>query len=160
MCITGEICVQSFKLSFVSCADELPVPAVSRLLTAVQQAPAWDEAAIFPEGGVFPRMHLSWIEACGFNIQYFEDETSSGEFLTDGAEISDPEVEINLGGQALELWPKQLFVTHAQAARAVEFFLESGKRIPAQRWVETGGFSRQVLWEGHEQREAWQRSRR
>tara|TARA_R110002096_G_scaffold57426_3_gene145626 strand:- start:2605 stop:3111 length:507 start_codon:yes stop_codon:yes gene_type:complete len=160
MCITGEIYVKSFKLSFISCAHEQPVPAVSRLLSAVRQAPAWDDVAIFPEGGVFPRMHLSWKEADGFNIHYFADETSSGEFLTDDAEISYPEVEINLGGQALELWPKQLFITQAHAARAVEFFLESGKRLPAQRWVETGGFPRQVIWEGREQREAWEHARR
>ncbi len=150
----------SFIISFVSSANELPVPAVSQLLSAVRVASAWDDATIFPEGSVFPRMNLSWLEGRGYNIHCFEDQVSLGDFLVSDTEISDPEVEINLGGQALELWPKQLFVAEELAVRAVSFFLDTGKRTPAHRWVETGAFPRRVVWEGHDQREAWEHSRR
>jgi hypothetical protein len=37
----------------------------------------------------------------------FENDQSLGHFLVNGHDFSPPSVEINLGGQALERWPRE-----------------------------------------------------
>lgn len=141
---------RSFQLTFVSSDINHAVPAVSQILSKVRSSPTWDEAAIVPEDGDFPRLHVAWLADNGFSIQCFEGEASSGDFLTQKAEFSDPEVEVNLGGQALELWPPQLFVNERLAAQVVEYFLYAGKSDPSQRWVGICAFPR-------EESESWLR---
>lgn len=136
---------QSFKVTFVSSDTDFAVPALSQFLSKVRSSPTWDEAAVIPEDGDFPRMYVSWLGDGGFTIHCFEDETSAGDFLIQKVDFSDPEVEVNLGGQARELWPPQLFVDEQLAAQAVEYFLNSGKQDPAQRWVGTGAFPREEV---------------
>jgi hypothetical protein len=64
----------------------------------------------------------------GFVVHCFEDGESWGFFLTEAASFSSPEVEIEMGGQALEKWPRQLFVNSERALEALDFFLKTGKQ--------------------------------
>ena len=147
-----------FRISLVSSAADQAVPPVSEVLARLRASPSWDEASICPADDQFPRVHVGWHEDDGFVIQCFEDEWSLGYFLTRGAGMSAPAVEINLGGQALERWPRELFVPEPLAHQALGRFLNSGRRDPALRWVRTDGFPRETVWEGRAGREAWERA--
>lgn len=150
----------SFQLSFVSDEADIPLPTASEVLGRVRSAAPWDEASIRPGQADFPRVHISWHSGAGFNVHCFEDEESLGQFLVKGHDFSSPSVEINLSGQTLERWPCELFVAKQLAIEALEYFLDDGKLNPALRWTGTGDFPRETLWEGREQREAWERSHR
>ena len=72
--------------------------------------------------------------------------------------FSTPSVEVELGGQALERWPPELFVSAERTTQALDHFLEFGKQDPALEWVRIDRFPRETLWEGRAQREAWERA--
>ena len=73
-------------------------------------------------------------------------------------DFSSLSIEVELGGQALERWPRELFVSAEQATQALNHFLEFGKQDPALEWVRLDGFPRETLWKGRAQREAWERA--
>lgn len=147
----------SFRLSFVASDTELPVPPVSEVLGRVRSSPSWDVASISPAHVQFPRAHVEWHGGQGFLIQCFEDDQSWGYFLTSSLHFSPPTIEINLGGQALERWPSELFVPEQLASQAFDCFLDSGRQDPALHWVRIDAFPRETIWEGREGREAWER---
>ena len=136
-----------FRISFVSSAADQPVPPVSEVLARLRASPSWDEASICPADDQFPCIHVGWHEGHGFVIQCFEDERSLGYFLTREAGVSAPAVEINLGGQALERWPPELFVPEPLAQQTLDGFLNSGKQDAALPWVRIDGFPRETVWE-------------
>jgi len=148
----------SFKLSFVSSPRAAQVPPVPTLLATLRSIPAWDEASIAPDDAQFPRLHLMWREDAGFVVHCIEDEAALGHYLVTALSLSQPVIEVNLGGQALERWPAELFVPEGHTASAVGYFLESGKRNPTQHWIGGVDFPREVLWSGREQRIEWERS--
>lgn len=137
----------SFQLFCVSSPDALPVPPVSALLTKLRAGPAWDEASISRAGEQYPCLHLAWQAEAGFIVHCFEDADSFGDFLVEGGELGVPEVQVVLGGQAVERWPRQLFVSELLARDAVEFFLHAGKRTPLHKWIGADGFPRKTIWE-------------
>ena len=104
----------------MSSATDQPVPPVPEVLARLRTNPVWDEATICPADNEFPRVHAGWHAGHGFVIQCFEHDRSSGHFLVSGAGMSTPAVEINLGGQALERWPLELFVAEPLAHQALE----------------------------------------
>ena len=146
----------SFQLSCVSSSDALPVPRVAELLARLRSGPAWDEMSICRAHDQYPSLHLAWQADRGLVVHCFEDADSAGHFLVESATMTAPEVEIVLGGQALERWPRQLFVSNRLAHDAVEFFLCTGRRNTILDWVTTGGFLRETVWEGRDQRLAWE----
>ena len=115
-------------------------------------------ASLAPAEAQFPLLHIDWHEGRGFVIQCYENEDSRSDFLVTGPQCGLPAVEIELGGQALERWPPELFVPEEVAHRAVEYFVRSGKQDPALRWVRIDEFPRETIWEGREGREAWERA--
>jgi hypothetical protein len=137
----------TFRLSRVSSPHTLPVPPVAALLAKLSVGPAWDEASIFRAGEQYPCLHLAWQTEAGFIVHCFEDAESYGDFLVEGGELGAPEVEVALGGQAVERWPRQLFVSELLARDAVEFFLHAGKRTPLHHWVRADDFPRHIVWE-------------
>jgi hypothetical protein len=147
---------QSFRFSCVSSSDAQSVTSASDLMARVKASPAWDEISIFRPGAQYPCLHLAWLADHGFIVHCFEDVGSSGDFVVESSLLTAPEVEIDLGGQALERWPRQLFVTEHVARGAVEYFLRTGKRDLSQHWVGTGAFQRETIWEGRDQRIAWE----
>jgi len=136
----------------------MPITSAPELLAVVQSRPAWDGASISPADADYPRVHLDWHEAHGFVFQCYEDEESWSDFLVTARDFSPPSVEMELGGQALERWPPELFVSAEQATQALSHFLEHGKEDPALEWIRIDGFPRETLWEGREQRLAWERA--
>jgi len=150
----------SFRLSFISRDAPTAVPSASEVLARVRSAAPWDEASICPAQKDFPRLHVTWHDSGGFIVHCFEDEQSLGQFLVNSRDFSPPTVEINLGGQALEQWPRELFVSEALAAGSLDYFLHHGKRKPSLCWTETAKFPRETIWEGREERETWERTHR
>ena len=73
-------------------------------------------------------------------------------------DLSTPSVEMELGGQAFERWPRELFVSPERAAQALSHFLDYGTHDPALEWIRIEDFPRETLWEGREQRLAWERA--
>jgi hypothetical protein len=118
----------------------------------------WDGAIVEPEDSQFPRVAVDWHEHQGFVLHCWEDETSWGDFPVTTREFSTPSVEVELGGQALERWPRELFPSAALATQALEYFLEHGRQDPTLEWVRIDRFPRELLWEGRAQQEAWERA--
>ena len=46
------------------------------------------------------------------------------------------------------------------ATEALEYFLDHGELKPLLFWTGTGQFPRETIWEGREEREAWERNNR
>jgi len=147
----------SFRVSFIMSEVPVPIPSASELLADVESRPVWDGASISPADADYPRVHLDWHEGHGFAFQCYEQESWS-DFLVTSHQFSTPSVDVELGGQALKRWPRELFVSSELAAQALDHFLDFGKQNPALEWVRIDGFPRETLWEGRAQREAWERA--
>ena len=148
----------AFRLSFVTSETALPIPAVSEILARLRSGPVWDGASIAPADGQFPLLHVEWHEGHGFVIQCYDDAQAWSDFLLTDARCGPPTIEINLGGQALERWPPELFVPEELARQALACFLASGKQDPALHWVRIDAFPRETIWDGRDGREAWERA--
>jgi len=148
----------AFQLSFLTSEAALPIPAVSEILARLRSGPVWDGASIAPADGQCPLFRVEWHEGHGFVIQCYEDEQAWSDFLINGVSCGPPTIEINLGGQALERWPSELFVPEELAGQALGCFIETGKQDPALYWVRIDAFPRETIWEGREGREAWERA--
>ena len=149
-----------FRYSTLGGGENAPVPSGAELIEIVRRRPVWDEITISKEDGAqFPRACLSWHEGYGLVLHCFEDELSWGFFVAESASLSQPEVDIVLGGQVQERWPRQLFVAPALGAEALDYFLETGKQKDTLHWIQSDGFSRETVWKGRAGREAWEKSR-
>lgn len=149
-----------FEASFLTSDAPLPIQSASELVSQIQSRPVWDGASISPTDAQFPRVHLDRHEDQGFVVQCYEEEESPSDFLVTGQHFSAPSIEVELGGQALERWPRELFVSPERAEQALNHFLESGKRDPTLEWVRIDAFPREIVWEGRQQRQAWERANR
>ena len=147
-----------FRASFIMSDAAMPIASVAELLADVQSRPTWDGASISPVDCDYPLVHLDWHEVNGFVFQCYEDGESWSDFLATSRDFSTPSVEMELGGQALERWPLELFVSSGLATQALNHFLEFGKQHPALAWIRLDGFPRETLWEGRAQQEAWERA--
>jgi len=108
----------------------------------------------------YPIMHIDWHKAAGFVVMAFENPESEGFYPITGTTTGKPEVQIELGGQALERWPRELFVPRETAAAVFETFLRTGRQDPSVTWIANDAFAREVLWETEAQRRAWERKQR
>ena len=148
----------TFLYSTLSGPDHVPAQDASELLGVARRLPRWDALIIVAENENYPRLHLTWHEDHGFVVQCFEDGESWGFFLAEATAFSPPEIEIEMGGQALEKWPRQLFVESDSVLEALDFFLKTGQQDGGtQHWVRTDAFPREIVWETREGREAWEK---
>jgi hypothetical protein len=147
-----------FRASFIMSDAPMPLTSVPELLADIQSRPVWDGASISPANAEYPRAHLDWHQGHGFVFQRYEDEESWSDFLVTSRHFSPPSVEVELGGQALERWPRELFLAAEVATQALSHFLDDGAQDPALEWIRIDGFPRETLWEGREQRLAWERT--
>lgn len=147
----------AFRLSFVTGETALPIPAVSEILARLRSGPVWDGASVAPADDQFPLLHVEWHEGYGFVIQCYEDEQAWSDFLLTHVPCGPPTIEINLGGQARERWPAELFVPEELAHQALVCFLTRGRQDPGLRWIRIDAFPRETVWEDREGREAWER---
>lgn len=132
----------------------------AHLLAALASGEAFD-LTIAPqdEPSQFPRMHVEW-QSDGYVVMCFEDEQSVGFYPATERRLGSPEVVIELGGQALEKWPRQLFLPLSVAEKAVSTFVATGKQDSSLAWVANDAFPRETVWEGRLQRLAWESSNR
>jgi hypothetical protein len=149
---------KEFRASFIMSDTPMPITSVPDLLADVQSRPVSDGASISRVNADYPLVLVQWHAAAGFVIQCYEEEESWSDFLVTTGDFSFPSIEVELGGQALERWPRELFVSAERAAQALNYFLEYGKQNPALESVRIDGFPRDTLWEGRIQREAWERA--
>jgi hypothetical protein len=148
----------TFLYSTISGPENVPAQNAAELIGIARGLPMWDALIVVAENQDYPRVHISWHDGHGFIVHCFEDGESWGFFLTEGASFSSPEVEIEMGGQALEKWPRQLFVESERVLEALDFFLHTGQQKGQLHWVRTDGFPREIVWEGREGRDAWEKS--
>jgi hypothetical protein len=148
----------TFRVSFIMSEAPTPIHSASELLADVQTRPVWDGASISPADVQFPLLHVDWHEGHGFVLQCYEDEESWSSFLVTSQRFSHPSIEVELGGQAMERWPRELFVSAERATQALSYFLEFGKQDPTLEWIRIDAFPREIVWEGREGREAWERA--
>jgi hypothetical protein len=125
------------------------------LLDVAQRSAAWDEVTIVADADEYPRANLSWHQGHGFVLQCFEDAESWGYLLAESPLFSALEVDIVLGGQVQERWPRELFVSPDLAREAPDFFLQTGTQKTTLHWVGMGAILRETMWKGREGREAW-----
>lgn len=150
--------LKALRLSFLTGEMPLPIPAVSEILGRLRSGPVWDGASIAPTDVQFPLLHIEWHEDHGFVIQCYEHEQAWSDFLLTAVPCGPPTIDISLGGQALERWPSELFVPEQLAGQALDCFLATGKQDRTLHWVRIDAFPRLIVWEGREEREAWERA--
>ena len=143
---------QGFEEREASSAD------LDEVLGEMERGEAW-ELAVHPieEFPQFPRLHIDWQRGFGFVVMVFEDEKSIGFYPIVGAKCGKPEVPIELGGQALEKWPRELFVTRQVAAQILRTFLNTARQDASFVWVANDAFDREVIWEDRGGRIAWEK---
>lgn len=144
----------NFSYHTVGGPDAVPLRGAVSALSMAMTLPSWDALVIVADGADFPRMHIDWHEHLGlkrnrngFVLHCFETGDSWGYFLAESLEFSAPDCRIELGGQAIEHWPQELFVPFNLASEALEAFLINGKQQPLLHWVQTDQIPRETLWE-------------
>lgn len=123
---------EQFCASFLTSEALAPIASATELIADFRSRPAWDGALIEAEHAQFPRITVDWHDGRGFILHCWEDETSGGDFLVTRREFSTPSVDVELGGQALERWPCELFSSTADAIRAIDYFLMHGAKDPCR----------------------------
>ncbi|MEX2375869.1 MAG: hypothetical protein WD942_09855 [Dehalococcoidia bacterium] len=126
---------------------EDPVKSAEVILESLASGSTVGEAIIQPRESTSPRMLISHHGAAGFQLMCCESEFSWGDCLAWNSTMSEPTIEIELGGQAIELWPAELFVNQALASDALDWFLERGEELRELVWVPLDSFPRRSLWE-------------
>ncbi len=144
-----------FKIGRVSCATERRVEDVdvAKELLDLQSTGNWDVLSVAPDAvpasdghWQFPRIGAGWEAAgSGYVVQCFETAESNSFILATAADMSAPEILVELGGLATEQWPRQLFVPYELALRAVRHFLQSGLQDPGLDWIALDGFPRKTV---------------
>ena len=89
----------------------VPAQDASELLGIARELPRWDALIIVAENDNYP----SGCTSRGTTVTASSSTASRtgspwGFFLATTTSFSSPEIEIEMGGQALEKWPRQLFV--------------------------------------------------
>lgn len=100
---------------------------------------------VHPQDQDFPRFHLDRLAPFGYIVQAWEDEASWSDFLVTAVEFGPPSVEVELGGQGVELWPSQLLVGRGLVESALGYFLKSGKLLRELSWVRIDQFPRRDI---------------
>lgn len=137
-----------FTYSTMGGYDHEPVMGSISLLNVAITLPSWDCIIVTLKDEDYPRLHISWhIPASGFVLHCFETGESWGDFLTTGQPFTAPEIEIEMGGQGLEKWSRQLFVPFALADKAVQAFLLTGEKHKELTWIGTSDILREIIWE-------------
>jgi len=126
---------------------------VAKELLDLQSTGSWDGLHIVPDAEPapdghwqFPRISADWeAGGDGYVVQCFETAESRSSILSTSADLTEPEVFIELGGQTQELWPRQLFVSYDLALRALQQFLLTGLQDPALNWIALNSFPRKTV---------------
>ena len=146
-----------FRLSFSSKEQSVPATSAEEIVRMLREMKGWDCATIDVDDFEVNRASIWFRPEHGFVFQYFGDEIRSSEFLVTHSNFSSPSVEVELGGQALEQWPSELFVPEEQLLIALRHFLATGRKEQQLTWVQIDRFPRLTIWEGEAGRTRWER---
>jgi len=130
--------------------EELPADGVQahQLLSRLEAGEAFEISVHSVDELVqYPIMHIDWHRDVGFVVMVFETPESDGFYPITGTKTGNPQVQIELGGQALERWPRELFVPRETAAAVFETFIRTGRQDSSVTWVANDAFAREILWE-------------
>ena len=141
----------------VSSADLGPTTlSVAEVLDRLTDGSSLPEAIVHPPVLDFPRLEIEFHPNVGFSILCFEDESSVGYLAAVAPSTSAPEVPVNLGGQVVEKWPRELFLEREDAVAVIEHFFACGQQHPKLAWVRLDAFQREELHHGPGLYEFWQ----
>jgi hypothetical protein len=143
----------------VSSADLTPTRlSPDALIDRISSGSHWPEASIHPAGTeFFPRLGIEFHRDIGYSILCHEDELSWGFLAAREPTTSAPTVPVNLGGQVVETWPPELFLTKVAAAEVLQYFFAEGRQNPAYAWLRLDGFQRELVYEGPGLMDFWSR---
>lgn len=139
------------KLQLVVSTLDLDEPqrfSASKLLAHLQGAGNWPEASIHDPSRQYPLMDIEFHGNVGFSVLCFARPSSIGYLAVSVAKLSEPTVLVCLGGQVIEKWPRELFLSSSQARAVVSHFLKSGAQLPAVHWVRLDKFQRKTVHPG------------
>lgn len=142
---------------FIASAIDLEPTQMSAadLLARLATPGAWSEASVYPPEADFPRLGIEVHPGIGVSILCHEDERSIGFLAATQESLSPPRVLVNLGGQVIERWPVELFLSETDAHAVVEHFLESGRQAPEYAWIRLDRFPRDTVYEGSDLLSRW-----
>src|SRR5947207_202943 len=120
----------------------------AQLIAHLRDSRYLPEASIHPTKRQYPFLNIEFHDRAGFSILCFSNYSSIGRLATSTSRLSPPSVLVCLGGQVIEKWPKELFLTAALAKRIVAEFLRSGKPSRDVRWVRLDRFERETVHAG------------
>jgi hypothetical protein len=141
---------------YVSAVGLAPTPmSAEALLARVSDSDDWPEASVHPSDADFPRLGIEFHPRAGYSILCHEDERSLGFLAATQATTTAPTVPVNLGGQVIERWPSELFLSEAAATAILQHFFESGRQHPAFAWIRLDKLEREHLHEGPGLSEFW-----
>ena len=125
---------------------------VPGMLRAMQRRATWEGVIITPDAelgmdgkGQYPVLSVSWYRDYGYDVHFMGLDWKENFIAATQAELSKPEVYVELGGQGQELWPPELFVPYSVAERAVNYLIRTGNRNPSLAWVGISAFRRKAV---------------
>lgn len=140
----------------VSAVDLKPTElSPESLLKRITTPGSWPDAIVSPPDADFPRLHVEFHPGVGVSILCHEDESSVGFLAATREPTTAPAVPVTLGGQVIERWPSELFLTEGQALTIIGHFLGTGRQHPAFQWVRLDDFERETLPEGPDLAKFW-----
>lgn len=136
-----------FVISSLDLEDSQKFSA-SQILTHLQSAGNWPEVSIHHPSRQYPLMQIEFHGNVGFSMLCFMRSSSVGYLAASTTGLSEPSVFVCLGGQVIEKWPRELFLSLSRARVVISHFLKTGKQLPTVHWVRLDRFPRETVHAG------------
>lgn len=134
--------------------DERRRLSAAQVLTHLSLAENWPEVAVssphsrHPAIAEYPFMGLAFHGAAGFSLHVFPNEESPSFLAATKARLSVPTVLVCLGGQVIEKWPPELFLSRETALALLEQFMAERTQSTSCKWVRLDRFPRVTVHAG------------
>lgn len=144
-------------VDFVMRSAGIPEPlrlSAGEIVDHLSSPENWHEASIgplhreHPVLAAYPLMNAEFHGRAGFSLLLFPDERSNGILAATRAELSEPSVYVCLGGQVIEKWPPELFLSRDMARTVIEHFLSAATPDPSCPWIRLERFPRKTVHSG------------
>ena len=135
-----------FTISSVDFAEPVKL-SPARLIAHLRDSRV-PEASIHPTDCEYPFLNIEFHGSAGFSFLCFVNASSVGRLAASASRLSPPSVLVCLGGQVIERWPKELFLTAPLAKRVMTEFLGTGQPSREVRWIRLDRFKRETVHPG------------
>lgn len=95
-------------------------------------------------------MNIEFHGHIGFSLLLFPSELSNGVLAATSSKLSKPSVLVCLGGQVIEKWPLELFLSRQVTREVVAQFLSTQVAYEGVEWIPLAEFERETVHEGGE----------